>query len=53
MLEPLKKRGVNIDQIGPDAVHIFVKANAGKTSDMRDTSTYKEALKIEKNFKII
>jgi len=53
MLEPLKKRGVNIDQIGPDAVHIFVKANAGKTSDMRDTSTYKEALKIEKNFEII
>jgi len=53
MLEPLKKRDVNIDQIGPDAVHIFVKANAGKTSDIRDTSTYKEALKIEKNFKII
>jgi len=53
MLEPLKKRGVNIDQIGPDAVHLFVKANAGKSSDMRDTATYKEALKIEKNFKII
>jgi len=53
MLEPLKKRGINIDAIGPDAVHLFVKANAGKSSDMRDTATYKEALKIEKNFEII
>ena len=53
MLEPLKKRGVNIDQIGPDAVHLFVKANAGKTGDMQDTATYKAAKQIEKNFKII
>jgi predicted chitinase len=53
MLEPLKKRGINIDQIGPDAVHLFVKANAGKTGDMRDTATYKAAKQIEKNFEII
>lgn len=53
MLEPLKKRGANIDDIGPDAVHLFVKANAGKTSDMTDTATYKAAKQIEKNFEII
>lgn len=53
MLEPFKKRGVNIDDIGPDAVHLFVKANAGKTGDMRDTATYKAAKLIEKNFEII
>jgi len=53
MLEPIKKRGVNIDQIGPDAVHLFVKANAGKTGDMQDTATYKAAKQIEKNFEII
>lgn len=53
MLEPLKKRGVNIDQVGPDAVHLFVKSNAGKTGDMTDTATYKAAKQIEKNFEII
>lgn len=49
----VKKSGIKIENIKDGAVHLFVKANAGKVTDMQDTATYKAAKLIEKNFKII